>query len=107
MEKQETEIIVLRLSSGEEIMDEQPKSFEGTVLTLKNPIMIIPQPTPDGQMKISLINYGHNYVKDIKVLPEHIVWFGTPDENLKANYKQVTSPIQLPDEKTIQLHPNE
>lgn len=91
-----SEIITLKLSSGEEIITRVVERDE-TTITLDRPNMIGLVPAgPDGQVGIQLVPWvASNQDGEIKVNLAHVVAETVPASELEKGYLQRTSAIAL------------
>ncbi len=92
-----TNVITLKLSSGEEIISRVVKRDETTII-LDRPNMIGMVPAgPDGQVGIQLLPWiaSNQDSKEVKVSLAHIVAEIVPNDELEKGYLQRTSGIAL------------
>ena len=97
-----SEIKVLRLSTGEDVIAKVEES-SGETVELKNPFVIIPQQRAPGQpvqLMMSLYNaYGK---KDtVTMNKDKIVFMSVPKDEIKKSYEKNTSRILTPNSNLI------
>lgn len=99
------QVVVLKLSSGEEIIGRTTRSFSAVgiisevnkVITLEKVRVIAPMQTPDGRINVSLMPYVFSNIDaDVDILPAHIV--GIPyavSSSMEQSYLEQTTSIKL------------
>jgi len=103
MLNQTTEIKILKLKSGEDIITKLvEKGDKNTYRSyeLEKPYQILSGPTPDGQFGVQLIPYLFlNFVKNETLIVDEIDIVGNPmepTEQLENVYREQTTGISLP-----------
>ena len=91
-----SDVITLKLSSGEEIISRVVERDE-TTITLDRPNMIGLAPGPDGQVGIQLMPWvaSNQDSKEVKVSLAHVVAEIVPHDELEKGYLGKTSGIAL------------
>lgn len=91
-------IRVLKLITGEEIIGQIDSTNNG-VLMLRQPQVLVPQPTPDGAVKVAYMpwaTYGEHVNNAVVIYPHAIVSDYQPTQDLEQHYTQTyISQIQV------------
>jgi len=95
-----SEVKLFQFVTGENVVGEiEMNNFSSdAIVTVKNPLFVVAQPTEDGKsVSIQLMPYS-NLAKDntIEVVFKNVVWYSTPEDRLANQYAQIFSTIVKP-----------
>lgn len=89
--------LILRLTTGEDILASVTRDPDGDTLTVKDPFVIMSQWANDGTLKMGLMPFMP-YAKDnvITVKRDNVIATATPVDEILKQYTKQTSGILLP-----------
>ena len=91
---------VLKIVTGEEVIGEVV-SNDANLISLKNIVAIVLQPTRDGKLSFGFIPWGSMIDGPITLKHSDLVYFENPTEDLLNNYNSMFSGIVTPPKNLI------